>query len=38
MKYTIQKVFILAFCSVFVVIGLPSLLRGLQGGGLFSLA
>jgi hypothetical protein len=38
MKYTFQKIFIVTFCSIFVVIGLPSLLHGLQGGDFFSLA
>jgi hypothetical protein len=37
-KYIFQKIFVVAFCSIFVVIGLPSLLRGLQNGNLFNLA
>lgn len=33
MKYTFQKIFIVVFCSVFVMIGAPSLINAIQGGG-----
>lgn len=33
MKYTFQKIFIGVFCSVFVLIGAPSLINAIQGGG-----
>ncbi|ADL55477.1 hypothetical protein [Gallionella capsiferriformans] len=33
MKYTFQKIFIVLFCSVFVMIGAPSLINAIQGGG-----
>ena len=37
MRYTLYKIFVVAFCSIFVVIGVPSLLRGIQHGSLFNL-